>query len=179
MSVIDLFEKLSEIMSSGVGRDKMCRVIQYFIMGIIPTLKDKGAHYHDLAERLMKLRSQMSLTRKVIRFGKELPLVVGIRNRLRLHEKDPQRMIFFRTLSDLSLILYFATDHPLYFNNIGFWKYDKKFIENCDYINNVFWLLNDLFDIACTLADMMHLQKEIKALVSIPEISLICFSNRK
>ena len=38
-------------------------------------------------------------------------------------------MIFFRTLSDLSLILYFATDHPLYFNNIGFWKYDKKFTE--------------------------------------------------
>ena len=87
-------------------------------------------------------------------------------------------MIFFRTLSDLSLILYFATDHPLYFNNIGFWKYDKKFIENCDYINNVFWLLNDLFDIACTLADMMHLQKEIKALVS-PPLSLIFYSNRK
>ena len=108
----------------------------------------------------------MGMTRKILRFGKEIPLLVGIRNRLRLHEKDPQRMIFWRTLSDLSLILYFATDHPLYFNNLGFWKYDKKFIENCDYINNVFWLLNDLFDIMCTLADMMHLQRDIKALVS-------------
>ena len=75
-------------------------------------------------------------------------------------------MIFWKTLSDLSLILYFATDHPLYFNNVGFWKYDKKFIDSCDYINNVFWLLNDLFDIMCTLAEMMNLQKEIKELVS-------------
>ena len=164
--MIDIFEKLNEIMNSGVGRDKMCRVIQYFIMGILPTLKSKGAHYQDLHDRLNKLKSNMSATRKVIRFGKELPLIVGIRNRLRLHEKDPQRMIFFRTLSDLSLMIYFFTDHPLYFNNIGFWKYDKKFIDSCDYINNVFWLLNDLFDIICTLSDMKQLQKEMKDIVS-------------
>ena len=167
MSVMDQLEKLTEIIQGGAGRDKLCRIIQYAIMGILPTMQGKGAHYHNLMERLIKLRVSMGMTRKVLRFGKEIPLLVGIRNRLRLHEKDPQRMIFWRTLSDLSLILYFATDHPLYFNNLGFWKYDKKFIENCDYINNVFWLLNDLFDIMCTLADMMHLQKDIKALVSI------------
>ena len=167
MSMIDVMEKLTEIMNSGVGRDKMCRIIQYAIMGLLPTLKSKGAHYKELHDRLNKLKSQMSLTRKVIRFGKELPLIVGIRNRLRLHEKTPQSMVFFRTLSDLSLILYFFTDHPMFFNNIGFWKYEKKFIENCDYINNVFWLLNDLFDIMCTLSDMKNLQTEIKALVSV------------
>ena len=164
--MIDVFEKLTEIMNSGVGRDKMCRIIQYFIMAILPKLKSRGAHYKDLHDRLNKLKASMGQTRKVIRFGKELPLIVGIRNRLRLHEKNPQRMIFFQTLSELSLILYFFTDHPLYLNSIGFWKYDKKFIENCDYINNVFWLLNDLFDILVTISNMTNLQSEIKALVS-------------
>jgi len=113
----------------------------------------------------------MSHTRKVLRFGKEIPLITGIRNRLNAHEKTPQRMIFWRTLSDLSLILYFFTDHPLYFQSIGFWKYDAAFLKSCDYINNVFWLLSSIFDIMCTLVEMHHLQKEIKQLVSIKDQS--------
>ena len=68
-------------------------------------------------------------------------------------------MILYRVLSDLTLILYFFTDHPLYFNSIGFWKYSDKFIKNCDYINNVFWLLSSLFDIVCTVVEINHLQK--------------------
>lgn len=98
----------------------------------------------------------MSQTRKVLRFGKEIPLITGIRNRLIAHEKSPQRFIFWRTISDIALILYFATDHPLYVNGIGFWQYDKKFIQNLDYINNVFWLLNSILDLFITLGDMKH-----------------------
>ncbi len=88
-SLIDKFEKMNYIINSGVGRDKMCRIIQYFLMGIIPTLAAKGAHYSDLVSRLGKLRASMSLTRKVLRFGKEIPLMTGIRNRLVAHEQNP------------------------------------------------------------------------------------------
>jgi len=55
------------------------------------------------------------------------------------------------------LILYFFTDHPLYFNNIGFWLYEKNFLSNIDYINNVFWLINSILDIVVTLSDMQSL----------------------
>jgi hypothetical protein len=58
----------------------------------------------------------MSQTRKVLRFGQEIPLIKTIRERLIEHEKKPVRMVFWKTISDISLIAYFFTDHPLYFN---------------------------------------------------------------
>lgn len=163
--VIEIFDKMTYIINSGIGRDKCCRIIQYAIMGLIPTMQAKGAHYNDIVTRLSKLRVSMSQTRKVLRFGKEIPLITGIRNRLIAHEKTPQRMVFWRTISDIALILYFFTDHPLYFNGIGFWTYDKAFLSNMDYINNVFWLINSVLDIVVTIADMQHLQTTIKSLV--------------
>lgn len=131
-------------------------------MALLPILKARGAHFNELSDRLGKLKSNMSMTRKVLRFGKEIPLITGIRNKLALHEVSPQRMILYKVLSDLTLILYFFTDHPLYLHNVGFWKYSPQFMKNCDYINNVFWLLSSLFDIMVTVVEINHLQKQIK-----------------
>lgn len=160
--VILFLEKMINIINSGAGRDKTCRVIQYTIMALLPILKARGAHFNELSARLSKLKSNMSMTRKVLRFGKEIPLITGIRNKLALHEVSPQRMILYKVLSDLTLILYFFTDHPLYLHNVGFWKYSPQFMKNCDYINNVFWLLSSLFDIMVTVVEINHLQKQIK-----------------
>ena len=68
-------------------------------------------------------------------------------------------MILYRILSDLALISYFFTDHPLYLHNVGFRKFNPEFIKNLDYINNVFWLLSSLFDIMVTVVEISHLQK--------------------
>ncbi len=152
--VFDFFDKIIYMLSTRLGRDKTCRVIQYFLMMITPKLQAKGAHYNDLVQRLTKLRGSMSQTRKVMRFGLEIPLIKGIRERLIQHEKSPVRMIFWKTISDISLILYFFTDHPMYFNQIGLFKYEKNYIENMDYINNVFWLLNSIFDAAISIVDL-------------------------
>ena len=70
-------------------------------------------------------------------------------------------MIEYRTLSDLALILYFATDHPLYFHNIGIWKYSNSFMKNCSFINNVFWLVSSIFDMMVTVVEISHVQSEI------------------
>ena len=77
---------MQNIISSGAGRDKSCRVIQYFIMALLPILKSRGAHFNELSERLGKLKGSMSATRKVLRFGKEFPLICNIRNNLTKHE---------------------------------------------------------------------------------------------
>ena len=77
--IIRVFEKLINIINSGVGRDKTCRIIQYSLMALIPILKSKGAHFNVLIDRLSRLKTNMSLTRKVLRFGKEIPLITGIR----------------------------------------------------------------------------------------------------
>lgn len=75
-------------------------------------------------------------------------------------------MIFWKTVSEISLILYFATDHPLYFNQIGFKSYKKEYLQMLDYWNNIFWLLNSLLDMAITLVDLKYLQDDIESIVS-------------
>lgn len=140
-------------------------------MFLIPIVDSSGAHRQDLVQRLSKLKGSMSATRKVLRWGKELPLIVSIRNRLQEHSKSPVRSVFLKTMDNISLALYFFTDHPLYLHSIGFWKLDPAFYKKMDFINNFFWLLQMLFDTATTLVEMGHLQKKIQALVSnIPPI---------
>ena len=146
----------------------MCRVIQYFIKFFAPIVAAQGgARYLDLKDRLDKLSGNMSLTRKVLRFGCPIPLFLGILNRLKENEKKPQRMVFTRTISDTMLILYFLTDHPLYFQRIGFAKFSKSFMSKCEYINNIFWLINSVLDMMCDIVDLYYIQKEIQALVTI------------
>jgi len=164
--LIVFLEKMTNIINTGAGRDKSCRIIQYAIMGILPTLKARGAHYNELSDRLGKLRGSMSATRKVLRFGKEIPLITNIRNNLAKHEVTPQRMILYKVLNDLALALYFFTDHPLYLHNVGFWKFSPEFIKKCDYINNIFWLLNALFDIVISVEEIDYQQKQIKKVAS-------------
>jgi hypothetical protein len=60
------------------------------------------------------------------------------------------------------LILYFLTDHPLFFAGVGLREYDKAWLKRLDYWNNVFWMANSLLDIAVTVVDLQQLQTEIK-----------------
>jgi hypothetical protein len=89
LPIFTLFQNITHIINSGVGRDKSCRIIQYFLMAILPALQAKGAHYNPLVQRLSKLKASMSMVRKVLRFGKEIPLITGIKNRLELHAQTP------------------------------------------------------------------------------------------
>lgn len=130
-------------------------------------LAARGPKYADTKERLEKLQSNMSLTRKVLRFGKPLPLIKAIMDRFKQHEKAPVRNILLRTISDISLILYFFSDHPLYFQRIGFIKMSKSWVDFIDYWNNIYWLVECLIDIYCDLCDYYYVDQEIKILVSI------------
>lgn len=107
----------------------------------------------------------MSLTRKVLRFGKPIPLIKSILDRFKEHEKKPVRNILLKTLSDIFLALYFLTDHPLYFQRIGFVKMEKDLLNNIDWINNVFWLLEAVIDFYCDLVDLYYIDQEIKSVV--------------
>ena len=106
----------------------------------------------------------MSLTRKVLRFGKPLPLVKQIMDRFKAHEKSPVNNILLRTLADIFLALYFLTDHPLYFQRIGFIKLDKQTVDRIDFWNNIFWLLEAVLDIYCDLMDIAAINRQIAGL---------------
>jgi len=100
----------------------MCRFFQYFTKFIIPFLAAKGDRYKDLHDRLKNLNQSMGMTRKVLRFGRQFPVLKNLLDRIKQHESKPVRMILTRTLSDLSLFIYYFLDHPLYFHKIGLFK---------------------------------------------------------
>ena len=139
----------------------MCRIIQYFLKFFIPVLQSQGPRFVELTDRLSKLAANMSITRKVLRFGKPLPLIKAIIDRIREHQRKGVKMVFWRTISDLCLIIYFLTDHPLYFQRVGLAKMDKPLLNSIDWWNNFFWLMNALLDMMCDIVELYHLQKEI------------------
>ncbi len=63
-------EQTLNIVNTRQGRDKMCRVVQYFIKFMLPTLESQGERYSVFITKLNKLHDNMCLTRKVLRFGK-------------------------------------------------------------------------------------------------------------
>ncbi|CDW88073.1 peroxisomal biogenesis factor 11 [Stylonychia lemnae] len=166
MNINDVLENSLRTINTQLGRDKTCRFVQYFAKFIVPTIAAQGPQNNELKEKLEKLGGNMSLTRKVLRFGKPIPLIKGIIDRIAEHQKKPVRMFLWRILSDLFLILYFLTDHPLYFQRVGLVKMEKDLVSKIDYYNNVAWFINASLDIICDLVDLMAIQKEIKILVS-------------
>jgi peroxin-11C len=131
----------------------------------VPIIAARGAHHNETKEKLEKLASNMSLTRKVLRFGKPIPLVKNIIDRYADHQKKPVKNFALRTFSDIFLSLYFLTDHPLYFQRIGFVKMDKVLVDKIDYWNNIFWLLNAVLDIIADYFDLVYILDEINKLV--------------
>ena len=77
-----LMEKLSPVINTHAGREKSVRIMQYLMMFLIPTLQNmKGIK--NILEKLNIIKSQMSLTRKVMRFGMQIPLLLGVWKRIK------------------------------------------------------------------------------------------------
>ena len=100
-----LLEDSAPLTNTHPGRDKLVRVVQYACMFLVPTLQDYRASKPipqetdrmlvTAIEKLAIVKNQMSLTRKVLRFGQELPLLIGILRRFKEHSEKPVKMIFF------------------------------------------------------------------------------------
>ena len=89
--VYKLLEGIAPILQSHAGREKSCRIIFYYLMFLIPTLQklkgkraltDKEAL---LLQNLDKVKGNMSMSRKIFRFGMQIPIFLGIMKRLRDH----------------------------------------------------------------------------------------------
>ena len=93
-------------------------------------------------------------------------MVKNILDRFKAHEKSPVRNILLRTISDVFLLLYFVSDHPLYFQRIGFIKMEKSTLDMIDWWNNIYWLVEALIDIYCDCVDLYHVDNEIKQTVT-------------
>ena len=116
--------------------------------------------------RLEKLQGHMALTRKVLRMGPPITFIKNILDRLKSHEIKPIRNILLRSLTDVFLLLYFVSDHPLFFHKIGVINLVKPTADKIEYWSNLFWCLNALIEIYCDVIDLYHLNIEITQAVT-------------
>ena len=75
------------------------------------------------------------------------------------------RLVFFKTLSDLLLIMYYLLDHPIYLKRIGVLPHlPDKLIAKLEHYKNIFRLAGRVINILIDIVDLHHIQKEIKDL---------------
>ncbi|CDW86281.1 pex11 domain containing protein [Stylonychia lemnae] len=108
----------------------------------------------------------MLMTRKVLRFGMPIRYAIDVKNRFKQHEKKGVRMVFWRTLQDISKSMYYLLDHPIYLHKISLISLNKQVIKDLKYHSNRFWLISAIIDIMCDVVDLYQIQKDIQIAVS-------------
>ena len=96
--VLTVLNQAAPVFTTHSGREKLARLIQYLLGVIIPTLQkrqpsgrlietagrstDQEARILKLIAKMAIIKSSMSMTRKVMRFGQQVPILIGIIQRL-------------------------------------------------------------------------------------------------
>ena len=100
----------------------------------------------DIAAGCSIVRSNMNFLRMAMRFGKPQNLINAINRRHKVLNKNDILSVL-KSLSDAALILFFITDHPLFFYKLGYLPMSLQMNDQIDYWNNVFWLVNTIAEI--------------------------------
>mmetsp|Transcript_18773 Transcript_18773/g.34034 ORF Transcript_18773/g.34034 Transcript_18773/m.34034 type:complete len:223 (-) Transcript_18773:31-699(-) len=151
---MEIADKVVAFLAKTKGRDKSIRVFQYITRGMNDGLK--GGSLAELADRAQKVSAALAMTRKVLRFG--LPIGITL-NLLKRGWRD-----LFRSAADLSLLLYFLSDHLLYFYKVGAVK-APSYAGKVDLWNNIFWIFDNVFTIIADCLDIHRVQTSIQEIV--------------
>ena len=139
-------------MKTYAGREKVCRIIQYFLMFLLPI------RHKNLNSKLSILAFNSGQTRKVLRFGLEFPILTGIIKRHK--QSDNSRIKYVQTLGDLCDLSYLLLDHPQFLINVGFIKsWPKEFIAKLEYVTEFFWLMATLCELVYVITKIRHIHK--------------------
>lgn len=147
----DIVSSIIKFNAQTNGRDKLCRLVQYgcrLAWGRAQGRADKK----ELLQTLKTIESMLSMTRKLLRFGKSLDFLQGALKSI--HLKD----VFLRltiTLSKINQAFYLLFDHFLWFSNVGAVKLDKQYwseVSSRFYLATLLLnLLRDLYGIWCVI----------------------------
>lgn len=129
------------------GRDKFFRLVQYSVKLIWWNLKDKN----DLVEKLKKLESSMSMTRKLLRLGKSLDFIQAALKSLHISDDVIRWTV---TLSKISQSMFLLFDHIIYFHNLGIIKTDKA---KWSKISAQFWFFSLALNLTRNFYDIANL----------------------
>ena len=167
MGVQEFLEKLAPFTNTHSGREKSIRFMQYFTSFLIPTLKSdsNSVKMKQILQKIDLLKSSMSMTRKVLRFGVEIPILINIIKRIKQHQKTSVKMIFIQTLSDFFGAMNYVFDHPLYFRKVGIlttWSDEKYSLWS--WYSDMCWFMQIICEFMLHIVSLKDMQVELSSL---------------
>jgi len=163
----EFIDRVIALLNKTPGRDKCCRYWQYFIriiQKVVTLLRDKSPDadkpkYDNINTLLESFRQVMGMTRKVLRWGQEFPLIFQFLDLMELHIKlknDPKfksehesngcstkesstAWVLGRMLNIILLFGYYILDHLHFFGSLNLIK-DKVLVNAIGIIADSLWL---------------------------------------
>lgn len=149
-SQTDLATQIIKFGAQTNGRDKLFRLIQYGSKLVTWYLQtDRGKV--EFLEKLKKLETSMSMTRKLLRFGKSLDFIQGALKTI--HLSDPVLRLTI-TMSKLCQAVFLLFDHIVFAHNLGLVKADK---EKWSRYSSQFWLYSLILNLLRNLYDILSI----------------------
>ncbi|OMJ68322.1 hypothetical protein SteCoe_34273 [Stentor coeruleus] len=138
------------------AKELLIRATQYFAFLIHALLKN--SKYQDLTKKSQKISGNLSIVRKVLRFGMPLGVFLNIRHRFLTKTNKPLKL-----LGDMLSLLFYFSDHLLYFYRVRLLtlKKDSTSMQIIDVIRNLAWVSFLLAKIADSTVDIHKVQKKI------------------
>ncbi|XP_060074179.1 peroxisomal membrane protein 11B-like [Ylistrum balloti] len=149
----DLASQIIKFGGQTNGRDKLFRLIQYGSKLVWWHLH-KNAKGPELVEKLKKLESSLSMTRKLLRFGKSLDFVKAALKSF--HIKDTVLRLTI-TMSKINQACFLLFDHIIYAHNVGLITTDKK---KWSQISARFWVVSLILNLARNVYDLVNIVQE-------------------
>ena len=104
----------------------------------------------------------------MLRIGRYVGCIRNTINRLK-DLKNWQLNPIIKSISDVANSLYFISDHLLLFNRIGAYKFSPKFINQVDFLSNLFWgmecltnIIYDILDYYQNIAELQSINQSLK-----------------
>jgi Peroxisomal biogenesis factor 11 (PEX11) len=141
------------------GKDQAIRLAQY--LGFLVQALLKNTKYVSLIRKTQKFTGNLSIVRKVLRFGVILKVLRAI-----YHTLSSRKGKFLKLTIEILSLVYYITDHFLYFFRIRFIEVKKgsKFMQITDVIRNLSWVIYLIFKIINYTIKIHKVQSKIQKL---------------
>ena len=148
------------------GKEQLIRMTQYFWFLVHAVLKN--TKYISLTRKAQKLSGNLSIVRKVLRFGMPLAVLLNIYYRL-----SSSRRKLLKLSGDFLSLLFYCSDHLLFLFRVRFILLEKnsKKLQYTDVIRNLSWVCYLIIKIIDTTTDIHKIQNKIQKLSSTSSFS--------
>mmetsp|Transcript_8442 Transcript_8442/g.9541 ORF Transcript_8442/g.9541 Transcript_8442/m.9541 type:complete len:250 (-) Transcript_8442:176-925(-) len=176
-SPIKTVELVIKFLATTPGRDKTCRIFQYFLKFLKAYLLNLSTKRNDpalkeLSNKVGLVSVNMSTTRKVLRFGRPIGLTYNLFKLLAAFTKKPEEgdnllkekdagYVTFKTAELISSFVYFLTDHLLWAVRVGAMA-KPSYYSKVDYTCDMTWLLECIFGITHNLINISITKNALK-----------------